>query len=59
MYEKRGCLLCTYTCVDNCLVFIQNHLFRILLSGIVNFICFITCPTNSNCLCNVVSRYLF
>ena len=32
-------------CVDNCLVFVQNNLFRILLSGIVNFICFITCPT--------------
>ena len=31
-------------CVDNCLVFVQNNLFRILLSGIVNFICFITCP---------------
>ena len=28
-------------CVDNCLVFDQNNLFRILLSGIVNFICFI------------------
>ena len=26
--------------VDNCLVFVQNNLFRILLSGIVNFICF-------------------
>ena len=46
-------------CVDNCLVFVQNNLFRILLSGIVNFICFITCPTNINCLCNFVSRYLF
>ena len=46
-------------CVDNCLVFVQNNLFRILLSGIVNFICFIACPTNINCLCNFVSRYLF
>ena len=46
-------------CVDYCLVFVQNNLFRILLSVIVNFICFITCPTNINCLCNFVSRYLF
>ena len=46
-------------CVDNCLVFVQNNLFRILLSGFVNFICFITCHTNINCLCNFVSRYLF
>ena len=53
--EKKMLIMC----VDNCLVFVQNNLFRILLSGIVNFICFITCPTNINCLCNFVSRYLF
>ena len=46
-------------CVDNCLVFVQNNLFCILLSGIVNFICFIACPTNINCLCNFVLRYVF
>ena len=46
-------------CVDNCLVFVQHNLFRILLIGIVHFIYFITCPTNINCLCNFVSRYLF
>ena len=34
--EKRMLIMC----VDNCLVFVQNNLFRILLSGIVNFICF-------------------
>ena len=53
--EKRMLIMC----VDNCSVFVQNNLFRILLSVIVNFICFITCPTHINCLCNFVSRYLF
>ena len=34
--EKRMLIMC----VDNCLVLVQNNLFRIILSGIVNFICF-------------------